>query len=896
MLRTLSKLFPPRRFLARSTQGILCLGRHIDCSSKAGVPGPAGSWPHSSGGPELVEYAASLSQGSQRPICSEIPILVALLPRPSLNLWSMRGLQLRWPVRFKKLFLALPVLGMITGGHPDFKLISPFGLRESQFTSLTYRAFRLRNRGDYRSASRLLWQAAAAARTSGEKVEAFSNLAWFALLQGDLKSAQERLDEIRELSTRCPNAGTVETSAASFHISQAMVDMTQGHYGRAQSLLSSVQRTFDLRCRPGDEARLYHYLGNLARICERRSLAHSYYRQALDAALRAYPFGWPTYPHVLIDSAILLQKEERYHEAQLRLRKALWLGLQTRNPRLISRARRIMGSVYRSQGRYGAALTEHLASLREVRSLHVPFTEAKVLIEIGRDRLCLDDGATALVALKQAAATAPRLMDQELQQDLLEGLARSYEKNGELEKALSYCRRLISVIEDTDLKGLPENAQAAYRGSQHPAYEEVAALLMRIQAEGRRQSTAVPRYAFVYADASRTRALRRATQLQCSALPPSAPRLDDSLVGSLQAKLAPSEVFIEFMLGEQQSFAWFITSHDFQTSVLPPRPQLEEAVRAFRESASRRPSGRRAFNVYYRKGAELFALLFKPERAKLLRSAKQVVIVSDGVLQQIPFEALLTKPPASGADIEDRALAALSVRYVPSALTWIESPPSAPGPQDNLLIVGPSSACLSPGVELSIPLPRAETEAENISRSWPRSSRVVGKEVFESAVTQPTSGRSQIIHFAGHARIDQHNPEKSGLMLGTLDGRDRLLSVEEISRLNLRAELVTLSACETGLGRLVSGEGSISLAWAFSMAGARNVIVSLWKTEDQANSRFMTYFYQDLQTTHSIAASLRNTRLAFLRSDVPAYRHPYFWAPFVVISGDREKVHPPAVS
>ncbi|MEK7407515.1 MAG: CHAT domain-containing protein [Acidobacteriota bacterium] len=98
----------------------------------------------------------------------------------------------------------------------------------------------------------------------------------------------------------------------------------------------------------------------------------------------------------------------------------------------------------------------------------------------------------------------------------------------------------------------------------------------------------------------------------------------------------------------------------------------------------------------------------------------------------------------------------------------------------------------------------------------------------------------------------------------------------------LDADLVVLSACQTGLGKLVRGEGMIGLTRAVLYAGSPRVVVSLWEVNDLATAVFMAAFYGAMRRGAGPAAALRKAKLSFLRSDTPAYRHPYFWAPFVL--------------
>jgi CHAT domain-containing protein len=109
-----------------------------------------------------------------------------------------------------------------------------------------------------------------------------------------------------------------------------------------------------------------------------------------------------------------------------------------------------------------------------------------------------------------------------------------------------------------------------------------------------------------------------------------------------------------------------------------------------------------------------------------------------------------------------------------------------------------------------------------------------------------------------------------------------VLRVDEIMRLKMKADLVTLSACSTGLGKLVNGEGILGLTRAFFYAGARNVAVSLWNVNDSATAALMTSFYRNLNRGLAKAEAMHQAKLDLIHSPPSTWRHPYFWAAFVI--------------
>jgi CHAT domain-containing protein len=152
----------------------------------------------------------------------------------------------------------------------------------------------------------------------------------------------------------------------------------------------------------------------------------------------------------------------------------------------------------------------------------------------------------------------------------------------------------------------------------------------------------------------------------------------------------------------------------------------------------------------------------------------------------------------------------------------------------------------------------------------------------EAVKNSPDLSTARRIHFATHGLISERQPQLSGLVL-TLDNdpaEDGLLQMREIFNLKLNAELVVLSACETGLGKEMKGEGVIGLTRAFQYAGASNVVVSLWRVADRSTADLMIDFYRHMQSGLDKAQALRRAKLQMIESS--PFSHPYYWAAFVM--------------
>ena len=184
------------------------------------------------------------------------------------------------------------------------------------------------------------------------------------------------------------------------------------------------------------------------------------------------------------------------------------------------------------------------------------------------------------------------------------------------------------------------------------------------------------------------------------------------------------------------------------------------------------------------------------------------------------------------------------------------------------------------------PLPEAEVEVRTISRNFgaQRSAVLIGAKASES-VFKEESPNYGVIHFATHGVFDNLDPLYSYLILGDGGGEDGLLETREVMDLDLRADLVVLSACETARGRIGAGEGVIGMSWAFFAAGCRATVVSQWKVKSASTSQLMIGFYGNLNSGMGRVESLRRAQLELLKGT--RFNHPFYWASFVIVGSSR---------
>jgi CHAT domain-containing protein len=274
-----------------------------------------------------------------------------------------------------------------------------------------------------------------------------------------------------------------------------------------------------------------------------------------------------------------------------------------------------------------------------------------------------------------------------------------------------------------------------------------------------------------------------------------------------------------------------------------------------------------------------------------------VVIVPDGALWELPFQAL--RPRDGRFLIED-----VAVSYAPSlsVLRDMQAPRRPRGRPDGALLamgnpeLGAGARRRSPSPLMSSPLeplPETETQVREIARFYdPHTTAVRTGMAASESWLKAEAAHYRILHLATHGVLDDSSPLYSELVLAAPaagDHDDGLLEAREILDLDLGADLAVLSACETGRGRAGAGEGLIGMTWAFFVAGCPTTVASQWKVEAASTNRLMLAFHRQLRTGHPPAEALRLAALEQLhRQD---QRHPFYWAGFVAM-GDAYSASP----
>ncbi len=358
--------------------------------------------------------------------------------------------------------------------------------------------------------------------------------------------------------------------------------------------------------------------------------------------------------------------------------------------------------------------------------------------------------------------------------------------------------------------------------------------------------------------------------------------------------LTDDTAVVEFILGRSHSFAFLATRRDISLAVLPAAAEIQVLVKNYLRFLSLRET--ETFRAYSG-GQRLNDILLGAFSRQLGDGIKKIIVVPDGVLFYLPFEALVersaagrdTGPPSAEAKF---LVETYEFSYAPSASALVrlmERRRNQTGGNRDLLAIGvsklPALRNIVTGRPYDLPaLRHARREIEVISRYFPKENRTVllDNEAGEIALRDLDWSAYRIIHFAVHGLFDDEDWQRSGLLLkNNRDlGEDGFFQLRDIVGLNLGSDLVVLSSCQSGKGKLETGEGVLGLANAFLFAGSRSVLVSLWSIVDQSTAEFMTSFYGSLASGQPIARALREVKTRMIHSK---YGHPFYWAPFVLV-------------
>ena len=609
------------------------------------------------------------------------------------------------------------------------------------------------------------------------------------------------------------------------------------------------------------------------------------FRQSVRAASKALHLAQATNDPALHavarrDLAIVYSYSGQLEKAEQFAREALSFQSQVRElQQIVGPANKVLGDVAARRRDYAGALANYRDALAGSSVRYAPVVRvsmANALIESGKDtdlaaaRELLDSmGAQREVALqaqlersranlllaenkpeqardKFAALAAKRSGSDAAYYQLWawEGVARSEQALGNapaaataLDQAIDGADQVRSRFRSEEIKmGLFSDLQSIFERAIDAAVVEGNAAR-----------------AFEISERSRSRALLDAMRGRA--------RVGDALDGvmtlsAIQSGLASDERLVVFHSLPKRLAMWVIGPQDIRMqSTDIARDDLVDLVDTYRNSVVR--GNRSAVGNADKLGATLIEPLG-------LQNGQRLVVVPHGALHYLPFQALR----ANGRYLIETH----PMSVVPSASIAMRLAARRQDVRADLAAFG------NPRIEDKYDLPGSETEVKRLAQMFSRKELFLGSQATKTQFQQ-AGARSQILHVAAHAEADQVDPLYSRILLANEGGEQRFLEAHEVLDMKLDGTaLVTLSACESGLGRIAQGDEVLGFTRSFLSAGSSSLLASLWPVSDDATEVLMTTLYGELVRGTDLQKSLQTAQIAVLRQ--PKLAHPFFWAPF----------------
>jgi len=544
---------------------------------------------------------------------------------------------------------------------------------------------------------------------------------------------------------------------------------------------------------------------------------------------------------------------------------------------------------------YTRAEEYHSRGLIISRELKDKVLEATCLVNLANDQSLLGKLDNSRSNYESAYEIAKSSNNPDLNWRILAGMAENYEQRGDYVKAVELNDSALTILEGMRNTLQSEDWKASFMARERFAFEDIIDMLGKLHEKD--NTKGYDAFAFSYAERCKSRVLLDL--------------LSESLSGELQIpepitldevkSLCPDKntVIIEYSVGDSSSCMWVITATDHKLFMLPGSEKLREQIETIRFALLDPVEGSTGF--LSGTGYALYEQLIKPAEPFLSRKS-ELIIVPDGILNYLPFEVLLTGNQETNVNDSFIDLPYLIKKYPISYVQSASVLNSLVMDESGALISRPSNKKL---IAFGDPVyvreeGLAETRGNNYKRLEFSGKEVqlissyfkkgtaeifVREEATEEDVKQELKlKKPEYLHFATHGLIDEKNPDLSSLVL-TQDNdpeEDGFLQATEIFNLKLNADMVVLSACQTGLGKLVRGEGMVGLTRAFMYAGTPSVLVSLWSVSDISTATLMGEFYKNLiKNKLSKTEALRRAQLTLMIDE--KYSHPFYWAPFVLI-------------
>ncbi|MFT5749722.1 MAG: CHAT domain-containing protein, partial [Ancylomarina sp.] len=369
-------------------------------------------------------------------------------------------------------------------------------------------------------------------------------------------------------------------------------------------------------------------------------------------------------------------------------------------------------------------------------------------------------------------------------------------------------------------------------------------------------------------------------------------------VVELQNELKEDEILIEYALSDSTLYS-FVVGHDLfeMNKMTLKKGELEQSITDIRTSLKTNDfsdNSMKYYQDYIHAAHKLYQVMIAPYEDVIKN--KRLIIVPEGKLAYVPFGVLIKEagdPETLNYRNLDYLIRHNPISYQNSATIAYKRPESgfSTSSSKKLLAFAPSYEDVSDSILMTrqahqnklYPLPGAKVEVENISKIFDGETFI--EELASETNFKKNAEKYDILHLAMHTILDDDNPMYSKLVFTqTKDSlNDGLLNTYEIYNMKLKARMVVLSACNSGDGKFLKGEGVMSLARGFFYSGCPSLIMTLWTVEDLSGSILMSAFYKYLSQNYPKDVALQQAKLEYLESADALKSHPYFWSGYVAI-------------
>jgi CHAT domain-containing protein len=658
--------------------------------------------------------------------------------------------------------------------------------------------------------------------------------------------------------------------------SMALGDLAQnygliGQYEKALALaLQGLQMNRELNDRKSETATL-NDLGLLYAALGNDRKAEEYYRTGLDIA-QQIKFAKMA---VIISTNLsgLLRRAGDYQQA-LQFQQQALAGYRSLGDNTgVMGSLNNLGAIKASLKEYDAALQIHQESYQMARKSQAPRVEVDALSSMAKVHNAKENWPQAMDLGQQAANIATRINYQPRLGTILTDLSETYLRSGKLAEAEATIQKAVPILDNLRL-GLNDSNKITLIESQAKIYRLLQEVLIRqnrpeaaLEAAERGRARA-----FVELLASRIRS-KTNTDIQAIAQAPQIQKIR-------QIAQAQNATMVEYSLANDKLlYIWVIKPNGEVVFRSTPIDSIKSLNKLVIQSRSHIGVRSQATTTVAEPTASatnhlraLHQLLIEPIAQDLPTDPNQpVIFLPQGALFLVPFAGL---PDAKGKYLIERHTLSISPSIQTLELT--QAIAKRPQSRNSLVVVGDPQMPEYNGSQLA-PLPGSRQEAIEIAKIF-KTQPLLGEQATKSTVLQQMLS-ARMIHLATHGLLDKVNGEIPGaIALAPSSSDNGLLSSSEIFDLKLQADLVVLSACDTGRGD-ITGDGVIGLSRSFIAAGVPSIVVSLWAVNDSSTAAFMSHFYTNLQTNPNQSQALRQAMLKTMQE----YPNPSDWAAFTLI-------------